>query len=239
MYRPSFIPRNNADLDIFLRNFVGKLPQHAAVLNISAAEIAALTADSAMLTYFLTQLKWFEAEWEKRREYGKTFIDGELGAIMGAFPGISTPPAAPAAVPAGLIRRLVNMIIKIMHTASYNEYIGRDFGIVVATKTKTTSKADSKPILRITLEGGRPVIKWVKGSMDGVDLYVDRNDGKGFVMLYGCNGAKYKDMSVLPDVITTWTYKAVYKIGVEQVGSFSEASSIAVINILRNESRTL
>lgn len=237
MYRPSFIPRNNADLDVFLRNIIGKLPQYAAILNITQAEIAALTADSVMLTYYLTQLKWFEAAWEKRKAYGNIFIDGNIGEVLGSFPGLTAPAAAPPAVPAGLVKRIVNLIIKITHTASYNEYMGRDLGIVAPAKAKTAAKADSKPILKIILEGGHPVIKWIKGVMDGVDLYVDRNDGKGFVLLYGCNGAKYKDLSPLPDSVTTWIYKAVYKIGVEQIGSFSEPTSIAVINILGNDSK--
>ena len=86
MSRPRFIPNSDAELDIWLKNLIAKLALYSAQLGITAAEIAALQADSAMLTFVLAQIAIQQRELDKRYEFKKNFLDGNIGAIIGAFP---------------------------------------------------------------------------------------------------------------------------------------------------------
>ena len=236
MYRPSFIPSNPAEFDVWFKNFVAKLAQYTALFSISATEYSALQADSTMVSYAVYQKESSFNDAERRKNYLKALLYGDLNCTLGAFPVSVAQAAAPAAVLGGVMYRLKKMITRIKNMLAYNESIGSELGIwettPVSMTTISTKTGTIKPYFVLVLEKGRPMIKWKKGPIDGIDIYVDRNDGNGFVMLYGCNRSKYIDMSPLPKVLTNWTYKIIYRKGVEQYGLFSDPSSIAVIDSL-------
>ena len=238
MYRTNFLPTREADLDVWVKNFVGKLPQYATALGISTAEINALIAQSAMLTYTITQIEWLKTELAKRIAYKHILLDSKLGSTISAFPSFTVPAVAPATVTAGFIEAIIYMVTRIKAMPNYTESTGQDLGIVPG-KSNSAMKTTLKPDLRISFEAAQPVLKWTKGNMTGVDIYVNRNDGKGFVLLYGSNKSKYKDMSKLPAALTTWVYKIIYRQGDKQVGEFSDPVSIAVIDNLPTETSSL
>ena len=74
------------------------------------------------------------------------------------------------------------------------------------------------------------MIKVRKNGIEAFNIYVGRNDGRGFLLLCGCTRTKYIDRYPLPAVTTNWTYKIVYTKGMVEYGLPSDASSIAVIN---------
>ena len=231
MSRPNFLPSNDAELDIWLKSFSGKLTQFSTLLAISPAEVTALQADSVMLTYALAQISWFENELAKRYEYKRTFLDAEIGATIGAYPVLTAPAVAPAAVPAGLMRKISNLVKRIKGMPSYTENIGKDLDIITPKSTKSLKSID-KPSFTLSIEGGHPALKWIKRSVEGINIFVDRNDDKGFVMVCGCTRSKFIDLHELPSVVTNWTYKIIFTKGTSQIGIFSDAAAIAVINDL-------
>jgi hypothetical protein len=136
--------------------------------------------------------------------------------------------AAPAAVPAGLVTRIKNLVKRITGMPSYTENIGRDMGIVPAKVVKTL-KTNEKPVFTVTKEAGHPLLKWKKGSVEGVNIYVDRSDGRGPVLLCGCTRAKYVDMYPLPNTVTNWTYGIIYTKASVEYGIISDSTTIAVM----------
>jgi len=113
----------------------------------------------------------------------------------------------------------------------YTEIIGKDLGII-PPKTNKNAAYSIKPEIVIWLDADRPVIKWKKLGIEALDIYVDRGDGAGFVLVGTTSRAKFVDMSPLPKVLTLWTYKVVYKKGNKQIGEASNPCSIAVIDSL-------
>ncbi|MEO8761823.1 MAG: hypothetical protein ABI388_10200, partial [Bacteroidia bacterium] len=73
-------------------------------------------------------------------------------------------------------------------------------------------------------------IKCVKGFSDALDLYADRKDGLGFVLVGRLLKLDYIDVAPLPTgvAIQEWDYKAMYVIGNSPVGLMSAVTSIVV-----------
>lgn len=236
MSRPRFIPNNDAEFDIWLKNLIAKLSLHSAQLGITSAEIAALQADSAMLTFVLAQITIQQRELDKRFEFKRNFLDGNIGAIIGAFPASAAVAAAPAAVTAGLVKRIANLVKRIKGMTSYTVVIGKDLGIIPSKQVRSL-RADEKPSFVLGSSAGHPMVKVKKNGIEAFNIYVDRNDGRGFVLLCGCTRTKYIDMYPLPAVTTNWTYKIVYTKGMVEYGVPSDASTIAVINVFPTDNK--
>ena len=64
--------------------------------------------------------------------------------------------------------------------------------------TKSIAMVQNKPNLKVTVVGGRAMLEWTKGKMSGVNIYVNKGDGRCFVLLYGSTKSKYRDMSPFP-----------------------------------------
>lgn len=84
--------------------------------------------------------------------------------------------------------------------------------------------------LKIKLDAGRPHIKCSKGIADAIDLYVDRKDGAGFVLIGRLIKTDYIDTANLPTgtALSEWDYKAMYVIGNDNVGITSAIVSVVV-----------
>ena len=113
----------------------------------------------------------------------------------------------------------------------YTQIIGVDLGIIPPKPNKNAAYS-TKPEIVIFLDADRPVIKWKKLGVEALDIYVDRGDGLGYVLLGTTSRAKFVDMTPLPKVLTLWTYKVVYKKGNKQMGEPSNPCSVAVIDSL-------
>ena len=76
------------------------------------------------------------------------------------------------------------------------------------------------------------VIKWGWGGyvsyLDAIEIQVDRNDGKGFVLLTMDTTPGYTDTQPFPTAKTVWTYRAIYLANDARVGVWSQNVSIAV-----------
>lgn len=237
MSRPRFIPNSDAEFDIWLKNLIAKLALYAVPLGISTAEIAVLQADSAMLTFVLAQIAIQQHELDKRYEFKKNFLDGNIGATIGAFPVSVAAVVAPTAVPAGLVKRVASLVKRIKGMPLYTEVTGRDLGIISSKATKAL-REDEKPSFVLSSTAGHPMIKVRKNGIEAFNIYVDRGDGRGFVLLCGCTRTKYIDMYPLPAVTTNWTYKIVNTKSMVEYGLPSDPSSISVINIFPTDSKS-
>jgi len=223
-----FIPKDDQGKADFLDNAALKLPGYAAVLDVTPAEVASVQADAARFNYIMDMQEAYKTFKQKVSDHKNLLRDGPLGAPMSALPVFPALPVAPAAVGAGIFVRISKLAGRIKNHLAYTKDIGEDLGLV--GDEQTIDIPNLKPILSHRLDVGRPLIIWSKGPADSIDIYVDRKDGLGFVYLANDSQPDYLDTFPVPAGVTTavWDYKAVYKIGNDQVGQLSEAISVTV-----------
>jgi hypothetical protein len=225
MSNQTYLPRADKDRVVWLKNFNTKFSLYATSLGFSPAEATGITNDTTMFTYIVDMVELFKNEQGKRVAYKNLLVNGDLSTPVSTIPSVPALPAAPPAVQAGIFRRLAKTVQRIKNHPAYNNAIGQDLGIIGAVNVIDTETM--KPILKGALDAGRPIIKWKKGDADSIDIYVDRNDGKGFVFLANDSHPDYIDTFPIP-ATAIWEYKGIYKIADEQVGEFSDAISITV-----------
>ncbi|MBI4712718.1 MAG: hypothetical protein HY762_05390 [Planctomycetes bacterium] len=227
MKRP-FIPDGDQAKADFLDNFALKLPIYAAILGVTPAEVTSAANDAAMFNYTMDAHEAFKTHKQNISNYKNALRDGPDSA-PGAFP--VAPPLAPAPtlVNDGIFTRISNLAVRMKRHPAYKEAMGEDMGIV--GDEQVIDIPNMKPVLNYRLDSGRPLIIWKKGpAADVLDIYVDRKDGLGFVFLATDTQPDYLDTFPVPAGVTTavWDYKAIYRIGDNTVGQFSEPIQVTV-----------
>ncbi|MCX6898848.1 MAG: hypothetical protein NT105_09125, partial [Verrucomicrobia bacterium] len=64
--------------------------------------------------------------------------------------------------------------------------------------------------------------------LDMIEIHVDRGDGKGWTLLAYDTTPGYDDTAPRPDAPVKWKYRAIYRVGDQQVGQWSQTMSITV-----------
>jgi len=136
---------------------------------------------------------------------------------------VTTPPTAVAPGIEGRFRELVRQI---KANSAYTQEMGEDLGIVAPEDTTELTA----PQLTAKMEGGQPVISFVKSKSDGIRLYSKRSGEDAFSFLAVDTRSPYTDSR--PNLILgtpeTREYYAYYIKNDEQVGSQSAVVSINV-----------
>jgi len=212
----------------FLRNFNTKLKTHAVNFGISAAEVTYVENATDMFGYLLRMQESFKTFKQEISAYKNMIRNGEESETPHAFPVIPTLPAPPVLVNNDIFGYIRRLVARIKAHPAYDEAIGEDLGIV--GDEHVVDKSSLRPILKSRIEAGHPVIIWKKGTADALDIYVDRKDGKGFVLLATDFQPDYTDKHPVPKDVESivWEYKAAYRIGDKQVGHFSDVVRVAV-----------
>lgn len=91
--------------------------------------------------------------------------------------------------------------------------------------------SEAKPVLDVTLVAGRPRIDWEKQGMDAIEIHVKRDADSSFALLAVDTIPDYDDTAALPapGQSAVWKYKAIYRLGDERVGQWSDEVSIVVM----------
>jgi hypothetical protein len=228
MPNKTFIPSADKDKAVWLKNFANKISVYQPTLGLTAAEVASVQADSVIFTYTIDMVEIYKNDTQKRVSFKNILGYGEIGTPLPVFPANPTLAVPPALVAAGIFKRIAKLVQKIKNTATYNDSIGQDLGIVAPEGSVDT--LDMKPELKGALDAGRPLIKWKKKNASSIDIYVDRKDGKEFIFLANDSQPDYIDTFEMPSGQTSvvWDYRGIYRIRDEQVGDFSEVLSITV-----------
>jgi hypothetical protein len=225
----SFIPSSDNDKGVWLNNFSLKLGIYAPGLGITPTEVQSVNDDSVMFQYMLNLQEVYRQTLQNIVGYKNLLKHAvgqpHLGGAIPTLPALATPPAA---VPEGIFDRVRKLVARIKVHPDYTTNLGSDLGIIASVPV--FDPATVKPDISIRLEAGRPYLKWVKGQADAMDLYVDRNDGAGFVILGRLMRNEYLDVASLSanKVIDEWSYKGVFVIADQPVGQYSAISSISV-----------
>jgi hypothetical protein len=224
----SYIPSSDSERGIWMNNFSSKINTYATQVGITAAEVTAIQKDAAMFTFVINMQETFKQTLNYITSY-KNILKHAVGQQhLGALPTAPTLPTVPALVPEGVFDRVANFVKRIKASANYTEAIGNDLGIIAPVQVFDASTM--QPELKVTIDGDRPHIKCTKGYSDAIDLYVDRKDGAGFVLIGRLTKPDYIDIVSLPanTALAEWDYKARYVIENNTVGIMSSIASIVV-----------
>ena len=226
--KAAYFPNDDQGKADFMDNLAVKLPGYATVLGLTPADVTSVVNDAAMFNYIMDMQEAYKTFKQNVSNYKNTLRDGSPNVPIGALPVAPTLPVAPALVNEGIFSRTRKLVARIKAAPGYTNGIGEDLGIV--GDEQVIDIPNLKPVLKSRLDAGRPLIIWKKGPANSIDIYVDRKDGSGFVYLANDSQPDYLDTFPVPAGMPSaiWSYKAVYRIGDEQVGQFSEPISVTV-----------
>lgn len=136
----------------------------------------------------------------------------------------------PAVAP-GIEPRFRALVQQIKTHANYSVATGEVLGIEGAELTGPDF-ATFKPVLKLEASGGSVLVRWgwqgFADFLDMIELQVDRGTGAGFVPLAYDTTPNYLDTASAPAVAAKWTYKAIFRVGDQRVGQWSDPASINV-----------
>lgn len=233
MKRTPFYPFSINDQVHWLENYRNKIVIHGAVLGLTPAQIAATVADARWLIYVL--LTWLGAS----RAWSMACTDAVTEARTGASTGpmalpVFVPPALPdqvAPVAAGALTRILDLCENLRNHPACTEAIATDLGLVGSELTGP-DLTTLQPPLKATRTGSVVNFPWTWGGnskfLDALEIQVDRNDTKGWVLLVMDTTPGYVDSFPQPATPTVWKYRAIYRVDDAQVGQWSNIVSVAV-----------
>jgi hypothetical protein len=241
MKRNSYYPTNVPEQILWLTNFFNKLIGHAPALGVSVPVCAAAVADARWLIYLLGAYQPALKAWAKSctdfiRE-AQTGA-GEANMVLPAFVAPPLPAAdagagLPAVVPVkpGALNRIFSLVQVMQEAPTYVESTGTDLG-TIGSEVTGPDFATLRPEFTVKVAGGKVVLDWGWGGfrsfLDMLQIQVDRADAKGFVDLAYDTTPGYTDTQPLPAAPVKWKYRAIWRVGDEQVGLWSEEVSITV-----------
>lgn len=223
----NYVQSNDVSFASQLRNFYLKLITYATLLGFSHEEIDEAKADSTLWDFLVdadNKAEKFARDYKQTKNllrYGK---GNEISNTLPQMPDLGTPPVM---VSENIQYRFTQKANKAKASANYTTAIGVDLGIEATQQTFDPTQG--KPNLSTYLNAGHPELEYKKGKYGGIAIYKD--SGMGYSLLTRAFMSHYTDKSPLPEVGTTqlWKYKAIYLWHDEEVGSWSDDISIAVI----------
>ncbi len=171
MAKDDWLPSREDELLPWFNNFNTKLPGYAVTLDLSAGDLAAVAADSAMVPFAINGVAIFKAEQREWVDFKNLELYGPVGGPTPAVPTVPTT-TDPALVAPGIIRRIRDLVLRIKAHPNYTEVIGEDLGIIGAEQTepdqvKPDGQAQALPNHEVR-------ITFVKRGHDGVDVESQR-----------------------------------------------------------------
>jgi hypothetical protein len=218
----SYISDNLLELQPWLQNFAPKLAVHATALSVTAAELASVNADLAVVTWLVKVLPLVRTTAQQLTAYKDTVCEGQTGPNAQALPTLPTLPTPPAAVLDGIIPRTRTLVARIKKSIGYTEAIGKDLGVIAPDGTGDTI---AKPTFKaVVLPNYEVRLDWVKRNHTGVLIQCKRPGDADFVTLGQDNYSPYVDgrAPVTAGATETRQYRMRYLDKDDQVGDWSD-----------------
>jgi hypothetical protein len=228
MNSKTYLPTSDADRVIWLNNFSTKIGTYATSIGITTAEVTSVHNDAAFFQFIENMVEVYKQTVNNVVGY-KNLVKHAIGQQhLGAIPSLPALGTPPAVITEGAFDRVMKLVARIKASLAYTDSIGADLGIIAPTQVVDPNAL--QPVLKVKLEAGRPHIKCTKGIADAMDLFVDRRDGNGFILIGRLCKTDYFDTASLPTGVSLseWDYKAIYVIGNDNVGMMSLVESVVV-----------
>jgi hypothetical protein len=226
MPKSSYLPKTDAGKAAFLNNLGTQLVTYGPTVGLSPSDIAAVQDDAGFFSFAFNaqpQILAFAQQWTS---YKNAARDGGPGTSMGP-PPVAPTFAPPATIVApGIIARATAIVARIKAAPGYTDAIGQALMIVGADQVVDPNAM--KPVITAASDAGQVIIGWTKSGMDSLEIWVDR--GTGFAFLAIDTVPDYTDTQAMPAAgqSALWKYKAIYRLGDERVGQWSDVVSLPV-----------
>jgi len=232
MKRRRHYPIQVAKQVLWLENWWHKLGDHAAVLGLTPAQVAASVADARWLLYVLQT--WLPAVrgWSQSCTSAAQDAQSGAGAAALALPVFTPPPLLTGVVPVapGALGRIQALGEAILISPGYVLAIGLDLGLV-GTEDAGPDLDTLQPLLPATNTAAGVNLAWswqgFSAFLDMIDIEVDR-DGLGWKPLVSDRTPGYVDSFPQPANQAIWKYRAIFRVGDTQVGQWSAVMSVVV-----------
>ena len=225
MANRTFRPQNETGKLEQQEHLATTLPKYQVILEISDADMTTLKNDAVNLRQAHTLKHQAQSYSHQCTAYMNLLWDGGSGDVSWPTPPVIDPNISPAVTP-GATARLSSLVARIKAHKNYTEAIGQDLQIIGAQIV--LDPASWKPALSLQNKAGHTVIAWTKGKAAAIEIWVNRNDGNGFVFFTINTEPDTLDNTPPPAASAgiSWQYKAIYRLHDEQVGQWSDVVSI-------------
>ena len=223
----SYMPKDDSGKADLLDHVAATLPKYAALLEISPEDLASLQADAVAFRYALNLHNYAQSYHHNCTAFKNQLRDGGTDATLWPIPPLLPEPIPPIGK-SGIIPRFSLFVTRLKAHKNYSPAIGQDLQVIGSAYIIDPSTW--KPVLSSTSQAGHPTVVWTKGKASAIEIWVDRNDGNGFVFLIIHTEPNTPDPAPLPPPGTSvvWKYKAIYRYHDEQVGEWSDVLSVVV-----------
>jgi len=233
MKHNTYFPIRQADQVVWLVNFANKLPGYATALGLTTPQVTAAVADAQWLVYVIGAWLGAARAWSLACTDAVTEAQSGNGTALMSLP-VFTAPAFPedvAPVNTGALDRIFALAQTIKDSGRCSDAIASDLGLVGAEQAGPDFDTLA-PQIKLKLTPTGVFLGWGWGGyaafLDMIEFQVDRGDGKGFVFLANDTTPGYTDTYPLPSTPTKWKYRAIFRVGDQQVGQWSNDVSITV-----------
>lgn len=227
MAKQSFVPRTDDKRKPWLKNFALKLPAYNVKYGIPAGELADTIAGEKYYSYWIDVLDGNVTYKQKVTGFKNEISNGvPPGAPLPVEPAAPVFGVVPPSVLPGIFPRAVSIGNRIK---KHNDYVvsdGEDMGLEGA-ELLPPDLINSKPVLKIVLRAGQPLVQWKKEGFDALWIETDR-DGTGYKFLAIDTEPDYLDTFALPPRAETWKYRAIFIFHDEKVAMWSDEVTVTV-----------
>ena len=198
------------------------------MLDYPITEVQAVKNDAAMINWLVKVQALMRGTRKSFTSFKLQMNEGAAGTENMATPELPLLPPAPAPVPAGIFKRLRKLVGQLKRRKKYTESIGGMLGVVGTERRIDLTKA--KPKITLKLVAGRLQVHWIKSVFTGIDIYINKHDGKGFVLSVTdlFSPAYIKINLPAGQTSALWQVMGIYKQGDVVVGLPSPIVEIAV-----------
>jgi hypothetical protein len=229
MAKSDYIKNRDAEFSNQLTTFKLNIGAYSTLLALTPAQITAQAADADYFAYTVACQEICAQCAQQWTAWRDLIREGGTPPVSG-MPAGAVFPTVVTAVPPGIEARFRALVKQIKAHPAYNSGIGEALGIEGSVHTGPDFSI-LKPQLSLELSGGLVLIRWswlgYSAYLDMVEILVDRGIGQGFVTLCQDTTPDYLDTTPAPATPAKWTYKAIFRVGDQRVGQWSdEVSSI-------------
>jgi len=197
---PIFIEKEEYDFLLCSARFCEKIDRYSGLLNLNQAEVNAYKNENDLFNYVFAN----------NSSYGslaESFVRYKMGSMQELF---------------------YDLVSKCRSSRNYTWQIGAELGIIITGAHNQPIKHCPEVNLRFDRQG-YPLLTWTNCMLDGVEIWKDSGNGKGYEKLSFSGGSEYTDKTELPCVNQeVWKYTLIYLYKDEMVGDWSDVQEAIV-----------
>ncbi len=225
------VPTTEYELMLALDKAAIKAPTYATLLKLSTEMVAERVADAAAFHYTLGIVGNIVTGGKDWTAFKKLLLKGPDSGATIPFPLPIDFSTAPVAVKPGISARYSKFAAYCKLQPGCTENVQIDLGIA-GTATSARDLDTVQPALKPVKRADGIFVGWswdgLFGVVDMLEMCVDRGDGQGEKFLVTDSTPDYLDTFPQPAALTKWTYRAIWRIGEDRVGLWSNPVTIIV-----------